>query len=88
MFLLNYFGEKLAEPCGHCDNCDAGVAREAKERNDSLPFPLKSRVKHSKWGEGVVMRYEADKVVVLFDTEGEKQVVTRFVIEKGLMEAV
>ena len=27
--LLGYFGEQLVDPCGHCDNCEAGTARAA-----------------------------------------------------------
>src|SRR3954447_4774255 len=66
-YILNYFGETRDEPCGHCDNCDSGAAErvEAKreqQEEDGLPFPLKSRVRHKKWGEGTVMSYEADKV--------------------------
>jgi ATP-dependent DNA helicase RecQ len=25
-FLLRYFGEAVADPCGRCDNCDAGLS--------------------------------------------------------------
>ncbi len=77
MFLLNYFDEKLPDPCGHCDNSEAGLPLAARELNAPLPSPLKSRVKDNKWGEGVMMRYESDHVVVLFDTAGEKQVVAK-----------
>ena len=52
----------------------------------ALPFPLKGRVKHSKWGEGTVLRYEEDKIVVLFEEEGVKSMVTQFVIENALLE--
>jgi ATP-dependent DNA helicase RecQ len=89
-YILNYFGEPCDEPCGHCDNCESGAAerveatRETEE--ESLPFPLKSRVKHRKWGEGTVMSYEADKVHILFDTEGPKELVTTVVLENGLVE--
>ncbi|MBD2035788.1 RecQ family ATP-dependent DNA helicase [Leptolyngbya sp. FACHB-321] len=67
-YLLNYFGEKIDTPCGACDNCDAGIT---VEKTDQLePYPLDSRVKHKSWGEGTVMRYEGDKVVILFDEVG------------------
>ncbi len=49
---------------------------------------LKSRVKHNKFGEGVVMRYEAEKVVVQFDTEGEKSMLTQAVLDNALMSTV
>ena len=32
------------------------------------------------------MRYEADKVVVLFDAHGYKSLVTEFVLKKNLMQ--
>jgi ATP-dependent DNA helicase RecQ len=91
-YLLTYFGEKTDGLCHHCDNCEEGVAAKhdaKKEQEDeSLPFPLKSRVTHKKLGEGTVMRYEADKVVVLFDTEGYKSIVAQFAVDKGLMKVM
>jgi ATP-dependent DNA helicase RecQ len=86
-YLLNYFGEEIeGGPCGYCDNCEAGTVEKEEAKNEKLPFPLKSRVKHRKYGAGTVMRYEEDKVVVLFEEEGVKSMVTEFVIEKGLLE--
>jgi ATP-dependent DNA helicase RecQ len=89
-YILNYFGETAAEPCGHCDNCEAGVVEkvEAEAEVADVPFSIKSRVSHKKYGEGVVMRYEGDKVVVLFDTEGEKSMLTNYVTEHGLMKSL
>src|SRR5205807_5843589 len=72
-YILNYFGEPFPEPCGHCDNCETGAAEKQEEQTAGLPFPLKCRVLHKKYGEGVVMAYEADKIIVLFDTEGTKR---------------
>jgi ATP-dependent DNA helicase RecQ len=85
-YLLNYFGEKLEEPCGFCDNCKAGVIVE--EDSDSKPFPLNSRVVHSSWGEGVVMRYEGDKMVILFDEVGYKTLGVDFVRHRGLLKSL
>ncbi|MGE5608951.1 MAG: RecQ family ATP-dependent DNA helicase [Bacillota bacterium] len=86
-YLLNYFGEKREEACGYCDNCEAGLAEEERKRTEHLPFPLKSRVMHRKLGPGTVMRYEGDKIVVLFDEAGYKSLVTRFVIDHKLLTA-
>lgn len=69
-FLLNYFGEEYPQLCENCDNCKAGISRE--NTSDYQPFPLNDRVTHKEWGEGLVMRYEDDKVVVLFDQVGYK----------------
>jgi ATP-dependent DNA helicase RecQ len=84
-YLLNYFGETAVEPCGYCDNCEAGTVSKHEAIDEKLPFPLKSRVVHAKWGEGTVMRYEDDKVVVLFEEAGMKEMVTDFVLEKKLL---
>jgi len=85
-YILNYFAEPYPQPCAHCDNCDAGTVEKVEEEESDLPFPIKSRVKHKKFGDGVVMRYDGDKVVVQFDTEGEKSMVTKVVLENRLMD--
>ncbi len=82
-YLLNYFGEKLEEPCGYCDNCQAGVI---VEDSSSQPFPLNSHVIHKTWGEGLVMRYEGDKIVILFDRVGYKTLAVNFVRQRGLLK--
>jgi ATP-dependent DNA helicase RecQ len=83
-YLLNYFGEEFDEPCGHCDNCEAGIVVEEDE--DQEPFPMSSRVTHKKWGLGSVQRYEGDKMVVLFDEFGYKTLDVELVLERGLLE--
>jgi ATP-dependent DNA helicase RecQ len=70
-YLLNYFGEAFEAPCGFCDNCKAGITQDTFSQ-EQHPFPVNSRVIHKSWGEGVVMRHEGDKVVVLFDQVGYK----------------
>jgi ATP-dependent DNA helicase RecQ len=85
-FILKYFGEEPGDPCGNCDNCQTGVVHQQDEINAHVPFPLKSRVMHKKWGEGVVMGYAGDKMSLLFDTEGPKELVTQFVLDHDLLE--
>jgi ATP-dependent DNA helicase RecQ len=83
-YLLNYFGEPFDDPCYHCDNCDAG--RTITEDGSNLPFPLNSRVTHESWGGGMVMRYEGDKLTVLFDDVGYKTLALDIVIQSGLLQ--
>ena len=82
-YLLNYFGEPVHEPCGYCDNCDAGIV--VIEDKSAEPFPIDSRVAHPTWGEGLVVRYEGDKMVVLFDQIGYKTLAVALVVENGLL---
>jgi ATP-dependent DNA helicase RecQ len=84
-YLLNYFGEEFAAPCGYCDNCEAGVVVE--DEGDE-PFLINSWVVHKKWGEGLVQRYEGDKMVVLFDEVGYKTLGVDLVTERDLLKIV
>lgn len=82
-YLLNYFGEMYHAPCGFCDNCEAGIVSEENEQNER--FPLNSTVEHAQWGEGRVIRYEGDSIVVLFETVGYKTLSMEIVNEKNLL---
>lgn len=83
-YLLNYFGEQLEEPCGFCDNCKTGAIE--KEDTSYQPFPPNSRVVHTSWGIGEVMRYEGDKMVILFDKVGYKTLAVALVTQRGLLK--
>jgi ATP-dependent DNA helicase RecQ len=83
-YLLNYFGEEFQGPCGFCDNCDAGILVD--ENEEDMPFPINSRVVHKMWREGLVLRYEGDKMVVLFDEVGYKTLSVDVVTENHLLE--
>ncbi len=73
LFLLGYFGEQLTEPCGNCDNCDAGRSGDIAEQDPSAaPIEPNSAVRHEKWGDGVVMSATSDRLTVLFDDVGYK----------------
>jgi ATP-dependent DNA helicase RecQ len=83
-FMLNYLGEPFEDLCGYCDNCDARTQAE-----DVIhPFPLNSRVRHPKWGDGLVIHYEGDTMTVMFDTDGYKSLDVSLVIERDLLCAV
>lgn len=83
-YLLNYFGEETAGPCGHCDNCEAG--RGKARARPGYPFPLKSRVVHREWGKGVVEAYDQDRITILFDAVGHKTLALRAVMERDLLQ--
>ncbi|MBB6098883.1 ATP-dependent DNA helicase RecQ [Deinobacterium chartae] len=80
-YLMNYFGEDFAPPCGNCDACDSGEVRNEGER----PFALGTRVRHAHFGAGQVVRYEGDKVTVLFDEMGYQALALAYVLDQGLL---
>ena len=86
-YLLAYFGEQRDDICGNCDTCLEGVAAEQPDALDS-PYSVNSRVSHGQWGEGVVMRFEGDRIVVLFDEVGYKTLALETVVSRGLLQVV
>ena len=68
--LLTYFGETFDRTCGHCDNCRAGTAHQVRHDAEDSPFPVGAAVEHREFGTGTVIRYEGDRIVVLFDEAG------------------
>ena len=71
-FLLGYFGEDYDHDCGRCDNCESGIAARRPAEAEDAPFPHSSRVRHTEFGDGQVVRVEGDVVTVLFDDVGYK----------------
>jgi ATP-dependent DNA helicase RecQ len=85
--LLTYFGEPFEPPCGACDNCEAGLAADPRPDPDDLPFPVDARVRHKAWGLGRVLRYDGDRMVVLFDRAGYRTLSVTTVLERRLLRA-
>jgi ATP-dependent DNA helicase RecQ len=83
-FILNYFGEQMTGRCGHCDNCERGD----ETRPMRIPYAVDSRVRHDEWGEGTIVRYEDDRLVVLFDSAGYRTLALEVVIERDLLAPV
>jgi ATP-dependent DNA helicase RecQ len=81
-FLLTYFGQDYAGPCGNCDN-DVLAADEAPAVE---PFAIGERVRSERWGEGTVQRYDADQLTVLFDEHGYRDLLVPLVVEHKLLE--
>jgi ATP-dependent DNA helicase RecQ len=91
-FLLGYFGDELAEPCGNCDTCTAGTAQDADAHgadgaNDDA-WPPESPVEHAQWGRGTVMSTEDDRLTVFFESAGYKTLGLADVEERHLLERV
>ena len=75
-YVLSYFGEAFDAPCDNCDNCEQTTAGHTKW---PMPFPIGSTIIHTRFGKGQVMRYEEDKINVLFETVGYKTFVTKMI---------
>ena len=84
--LLGYFGQ-AADPCGDgCDNCRRGIAGPAPSEATTGERPEWLRpdrpVVHVRWGEGRVVRSNADATVVWFEREGYRTLSTPLVLER------
>ncbi|MGB3294292.1 MAG: ATP-dependent DNA helicase RecQ [Phormidesmis sp.] len=77
-YVLSYFGEAFDAPCDRCDNCEQTTADDTKWL---MPFPIGSTIIHTRFGKGQVMRYEEDKINVLFETVGYKTFVTEMIAD-------
>ncbi len=71
-YLLGYFGEQLAQPCGNCDTCAQGTPQASAEPGQDVPYPPNTPVRHNQWGPGVVLHTEQDRITVLFEDAGYK----------------
>lgn len=84
-FLLGYFGETLAEPCGNCDTCSSGSAYETvRDGQSGDAFGPETVVVHSLWGPGVVMSSQNDRLTVFFTTQGYKTL-SREAVRAGIL---
>jgi len=79
--ILTYLGEPFEPPCETCDVCDDGVG---PTRNGG-PFAPGDAVVHASWGQGRVLRADADQVVVQFPTVGYRTLSTPLVVEERLL---
>ncbi len=86
-FLLEYFGEPAEERCGHCDN-DQRANAPMGEGDGSRPFARGSRVRHAVFGEGEVIGYAGNRILLTFDEAGYKRLDLGLVTEGDVLEEV
>lgn len=93
-FLLAYFGERLAGPCGNCDTCSSGSAAAVHAERASAAeggasgagsYGVDDAVEHATWGPGVVMSTDGDRITVLFEREGYKTLALAAVAKAHLL---
>lgn len=87
-FVLTYFGETFDGACGRCDNCKTGRTKALQAEAEQSPFAEGARVVHAAWGEGQVVRTEADVLVVLFDEGGYRNLSLDLVVDGNLLEPI
>jgi ATP-dependent DNA helicase RecQ len=80
-FLLTYFGQDYAGPCGNCDS----DLMPAEVTQAEVPFDVGTRVVSERWGQGTVQRYDGDHVTVLFDEHGYRELFVPAVLDRGLL---
>ncbi len=87
--LLRYFGEEPPATCDACDNCRAGLAKtkpSEPEPTADRPYPVNTHVEHKNLGRGIVEGYDGNKVAVLFEESGRKEIVVEYAVEHELLE--
>ncbi|MGI3782967.1 MAG: RecQ family zinc-binding domain-containing protein [Janthinobacterium lividum] len=89
-FLLAYLGEDGSPRCERCDSCRTGSAAEDDMETagaGASPFEAEQPVRHTAFGDGVVMSLEGDEITVLFDEVGYKTLSVPTLVEHGLLTA-
>jgi ATP-dependent DNA helicase RecQ len=85
VLLLGYYGEAFDAPCGNCDNCVRDPEQAAAAANGHREFAVGDRVEHGEWGRGEVMVAGSDRLVVLFDDAGYRQLDADIVARNDLL---
>jgi ATP-dependent DNA helicase RecQ len=88
-WLSGYFGQQ-ADPCGHCDACDADPAVVPERHEESVHATVTEleveTVTHPEFGSGTVVDHEDDRITVLFADAGYKTLARSIVEERHLLE--
>ena len=84
--LLGYFGDHLSHTCGNCDRCWSSSVDGADALAKDPAIAVDTVVQHRKWGRGVVLDGDSDRLVVLFDEYGYRTLDLEVVRAGGLLE--
>jgi ATP-dependent DNA helicase RecQ len=94
-YLLSYFGaDEVAACCGSCDICTMGppAARRQPGRRlqggDPAVLSPNTRVLHRRLGPGVIQSIEGDRIWVLFDEHGQRELSLPVVNQKRLLRKI
>jgi ATP-dependent DNA helicase RecQ len=88
-YLLGYFGEPFEGPCGACDRCLAAppvvIAADVPQSDVDLAFAVEDRVRHVRFGPGVVTAIEPGRLTVAFADVGYRVLDAAAMAEGGLL---
>jgi ATP-dependent DNA helicase RecQ len=99
LVLLTYFGASPDDlgrelpdgRCHHCDTCDTGSAHGAAHGADEAPehgFRVEQPVEHEAFGAGVIMAVDGDRLTVLFQDAGYRELDVPTLLDQQLLRAV
>ncbi len=78
-------GDDPADPADPTDPADLSGATSAE---DGYDWPEQSRVRHTAWGDGLVLRRDGDAIVVLFDDAGYRTLSAELVSASDLLASI
>jgi ATP-dependent DNA helicase RecQ len=87
--LLGYFGEPFEPPCGACDRCLAGdtIMADRDAAPSTGPWRVEDRVRHARFGAGIVTGIAEGVVTVAFDDVGYRTLDAELAEADGLLVA-
>jgi ATP-dependent DNA helicase RecQ len=88
-YLLGYFGEPFEGSCGACDRCLTAppvvIAADVRRSKVDLGLAVEDRVRHVRFGPGVVTAIEPGRLTVAFADVGYRVLDAAAMAEGGLL---